>query len=245
MLNLPAYAIFMKKGALGILGCLIQYVVLSQGDIPFNSREVILDPTLPDSGISFRFEGTDPDFPTFFVDDLDGVIFFPGSGNAGGGSSYSTGSGSATLSPPNSPSDVRSRGFSGSGYFNSGDQMEDGAFALQLGNGVNPLIDGSGKMQIAPELKSDDGDEPLLIQRGVIKDDGAFELSVKGSPHLSFNVQVSLDGKKFTDLAQAGIVFHTCDDKGQCTVIDQQANQSAFRFYRLQVFDQPITAAEN
>jgi hypothetical protein len=235
----------MKKRVLAILVCSIQYVALSQADITFNNREVILEPPFPDSAISFGFEVTDPDFP-LIIDDLEnGTIFFPGSGGGRGGSGYFTGSGSATVSPSNNPSDVRSRSFTGSGYFNSSEQMEDTAFALHLGNGVNPLIDSSGKMQIAPESKPGDDNEPLVIQKGVVKDDGAFELSVKGSPHLSFNVQVSVDGKKFTDLAQAGIVFHTCDEKGQCTVIDEQANQSPFRFYRLQVSDQAIITTGN
>src|SRR5262245_44560652 len=191
----------MKKGVLGILAWSIQYVALSQGGITFNSGEIFalhpgeisLQPGLGDSAISlgFTFDLTDPIAPVVTIRGPDGSVFFPGSG--GSGSSYFTGSGSATLSPPNTPLDVRSRSFTGSEYFNSGDQMEDSAFALHLGNGVNPLLDTSGRMEIGAGPKPGGGDEPLVIQKGIVKADGGFELSVKGPPQLPFKVQVSTD----------------------------------------------------
>ena len=232
----------MKKGVLGLIACSIQFVALSHGIITFNSSGVSLQPGLPDSTFSFgfTFNTTDPLSPVVTITAPDGSIFFPGSG--GGGSSYFTGSGSGTLSPPNTPSDVRSRSFSGSDYFSSAGQMEDAGFALQLGNGVNPQIDSSGRMEIAPDQKVAGGDEPLVIQKGMVKAEGGFELSVKGPPQRSFKVQISTDGKTFSDLTQnasSGVltVFHTCDEKGQCKVVDQEAKQSSFRFYRLQVLD--------
>jgi hypothetical protein len=80
----------MKKGLLGIFICSIHYVALSQGVITFNnSSELVLDPSLPNSsfpvGFTFRLDDGVP-IP---IDDLDGgIIFFPGTGGQGGGSSY-------------------------------------------------------------------------------------------------------------------------------------------------------------
>ena len=93
-----------------------------------------------------------------------------------------------------------------------------------------------------PELAH--ADEPLIIERGQFKADGLFELSVKGPPQTTFFVEFSTDGKTFTGLEQAAesgffIVFYTCDEKGECTAYDQEAGQSLFRFYRLQVFVMP------
>jgi hypothetical protein len=79
-----------------------------------------------------------------------------------------------------------------------------------------------------------------MIQKGTFNVDGGFELSIKGSPNLSFNVQVSLDGKTFSNMVQ-----NACDGDGRCTITDSQANQSDFRFYRLQVSDPATAAAGN
>lgn len=234
----------MKKGVIAIITLSIQYFASSQGIVIFNSGEISLQPGLPDSTISASvvFNTGEQVFPLTTIT-VDGSIFFPGTGG-GVGSSYSTGSGSAALAPPGTASDVRSRSFSGSDYFSSSGQMADTGFALQLGNGVNPLTDSSGRIEVVPDPK------PLVIQGGKVKADGSFELSVKGPPHVSFYVEVSTDGKTFAGLTQKALsgslaVFNTCDENGQCTAIDHEAGQSSFRFYRLQVFNTPTAATGN
>ncbi len=222
----------MKKGVVGFLIVTLPYVVFSQGVISFNN---LFDS--PDLGQGGLVEGdlVDP-FTTFTPGS---IVFFPGTG--GSGSSYATGSGSGLMTPPGTASDVRSRSFSGSDYFTSSGQVGDTSFQLQLGNGVNPLIDSSGKIEVVPEPK------PLVIQGGKVKADGSFELSVKGPPQVAFYVEVSTDGKTFSGLTQkelsGSLDSYTCNEKGQCTAIDREAGQSPFRFYRLQVLDTPTAAA--
>lgn len=173
-------------------------------------------------------------------------VFFKGSG----GSSYSTGGGSAALTPPGTASDVRSRSFSGSDYFSSSGEMADPALALHLGNGVNPLTESSRRTDGVTEPTRTAGNEKsLVIQGGKVKPDGSFELSVKGPARVSFHVEVSTDGKTFSGLTQKGlsgssVVSYSCDEKGQTTAIDLEAGQSPFRFYRLQVSDPPIAATK-
>jgi hypothetical protein len=50
-----------------------------------------------------------------------------------------------------SAADVRSRSFSGSGYFNPAGSTIDTSLALQLGNGVSPFAASSAQVQSVPE----------------------------------------------------------------------------------------------
>jgi hypothetical protein len=233
----------MKKGVLAVFVFWVHYLALAQGEVTFISRVISLEPGLVESSLTAEPVLTigDSIFANVIIN-ADGAIFF--GGTSGSGSSYFTGSGSAALTPSSTASDVRSRSFSGSDYFSSSGQMADTGFALHLGNGVNPLTDSSGRIEVVPDPK------PLVIQGGKVKADGSFELSVKGPPHVSFYVEVSTDGKTFTGLTQKAlsgslVVFNTCDENGQCMAIDREAGQSSFRFYRLQLFDTPTAATGN
>src|SRR5688572_31229607 len=101
----------MKKGVVGLFIAALPCMAFSQGIITFNNRVNLGEPNLPPGGITFVGE------PVVSISTFQPgtVVFFPGTG--GSGSSYSTGSGSGLGTPPSTPSDVRSRSFSGSDYF--------------------------------------------------------------------------------------------------------------------------------
>src|SRR5687768_8797376 len=68
------------------------------------------------------------------------------------GVQYNTGFGSAARAPMStSASSVRTHSFEGSGYFTSSADSVDRAFALRLGNGVNPRITAGIQIQAVPE----------------------------------------------------------------------------------------------
>ena len=78
-------------------------------------------------------------------------------------------------------------------------------------------------------------EEPLVIQRGSFKEDGSFELSVKGPAHTTFYVEFSTDGKTYSGLTQAAssgvmVVFYTCNDKGSASQLTARQANLGFAF---------------
>jgi hypothetical protein len=97
-----------------------------------------------------------------------GIIFNPGSGSSP--VNYVTGGSLTPTAPSGSAADLRTKGFSGAGYFSSSQQGVDTTFSLTVGNGVNPVKAASfGGVTIVPE--------PSVLTLGVL---GLAALFVRG-----------------------------------------------------------------
>jgi hypothetical protein len=132
---------------IALLSAISTISTFAQGTISFNNRTDALGALVVDGmvGAEGTIILTGGSTTLIFGRDIGGINI--GSGNP----NYATGGSGSGATVSGTASNIRARSFEGSGYFNSSSDSVDSAFALQLGNGVDPRMASSFQGQAVPE----------------------------------------------------------------------------------------------